>query len=325
MRNLLIFQIILIVFSCSKTEKKFEEIGGFEKIDSIQVPISPTLIFQDLDLNSEKVLFLDKSDSSPKILLMDFKGNTKNTFPLTKETNFLFEDILIPFEFQADQSISAIGPKGLINYSFTGTSISTFIMPKNLIEQISKSTYFDISENNLILWNRDIVNLNNKDLSKFENICVLESINIANGESKPLIKIPNISIFRNDKYYIKGDWLPVFTVEKDEIHIIFGIEPNIYTFKKGHPNKLLKNTPIKLKAYRNFEGYDNYASTLSSINHPLSSGKILSIQKINKHFLITYFPGYDPINVNEKIRSKSTEELIEFMRICISAMTPVAK
>jgi hypothetical protein len=314
MKKPFLLPVILIVFSCSKKDQKLNEFGGLEKIDSIQVEVSPDLIFQDIDFDSRVILFLSKIESKTEVSLIDFDGKVIESFSLKNSSMDNFEDLLVPLSFQNNQSISAMGSNELISYSLSGQIIRVYPFPKNLNQQISKSTFYSESENKLLLLSKDILLISNKDLHKFDKVNVLENIDLLTGQSEFLFQFPSISIFRDKKFFFKADWVPLFMVDKDEIHIIFGIESVIYTFKINSPDVLLKSIPIHLSTYQHFEGYVNYSSILSRIGHAFSSGKISSFYKFDEYFLITYFPGFDITKFEKKLSNMSTEEMIKFIR-----------
>ncbi len=306
--------LFFILVGCKISNSKIEGFGSFEKIDSIQFSIPSDLIFQDLDPAARKIIFLKDADSKKEVILTDFEGNIITTFLLTDTLNSRFDHLLTPISFQSDRFISVFGSKELRNYDLVGKIEQLFQVPPNLEQQISKSTSYDVTDNSLYFSSTMIMNLKNKDLKRFKTVKALERINLETGDLEFLIKLPESSIFQNGKYFLNGDWSPIIELDKDKIHIIFGIEPQIYTYSKTPPFDLLSSTPLELFNFQVFDGFKDFSSTLGLNSHLFSSGRFSSIQKLNSGFLISYFPGFDSSELKDYLATMSTEDIIKTIR-----------
>jgi len=311
MKNRLALYLLFLIVGCNSKVQKQENIGGLVKIDSIQISIDSELIFQDIDPFSETVLLYNQIDSIEAIYVFDFDGNIQSTFSLTNGT------LLTPLSFEGNNTIVAYGSEGISTYSFSGKVEHVIAISGAQSKQLPRSDIGQRLENHKDKWitlSKEILNLSNKDLNKFEHARILASMDQNTGKSDFFLKFPQKSVFRSGKYFFKDAWTPVFTFDEDKLHVVFGIEPVIYTYSASPPFDSLFSLPLHLVNYQFFKGADSFSSGLRFFDNSFTSGKILTIHKFQGNFLIAYYPGFNESNTAQQLLGKSTEEAINYLR-----------
>lgn len=317
MRIFIYLYFLLIIFGCSEKNQKSKDFPGLEIVDSIQVFNDPDLFFQDLDPVLEKLLFIKKSDSIQEVQILDFNGNLQYSFSLDQNYKKNNIHLLSALFFKDHEGIVVFGSEEIITYSMTG-EIDSIISFSDVQRQYFSRSDFSFSLENfgdkIFLLNNEIVNLKHSDLSEFSNVEIFYVFDLKSKESTTFLKFPKSSIFQKNKYFFKGAWSPVYTFDKNLLHVVFGIEPTIYSYSPIPPYQLLSSLPLKLNSYRSFNGLDKLSSKFRFFDHSFTSGKILSIKKLLDYFVIVYFPGINDQNLGEQLQGKSTEDIIKNIR-----------
>lgn len=312
----------LIFFSCeSKNDEKVKtEITqtskekSFEKLDSIQINYLGSPIVHDLNPVSKIVLFMENTESFQEIYLADFEGNLVNSFSKFGDMPDSYGKLLSTLRIQDDNTFLAYGFNGFLTYDFSGNLRSRVRLKKlKMLPFFSRKAMgygMEKSGTRYIYTNQELPeSISQSDTRFYEEMDLMIWLDPDSGDGEPFIKFPEISLFRNGKHFYRGAWEPVFTIEDDEMYVVFGAEPVIYVFSLNKPYSLITNMPIDLKDYRYFEGSDNNAIDFSLM---FISGRILSVKKFDGYFIIAYFPGYSSEDKEAESENKSQEENLIF-------------
>jgi hypothetical protein len=209
-----------------------------------------------------------------------------------------------------DNTFLAYGFNGFLTYDFSGSLRSSVKLKKLKIlpyfSRIAMGYGMEKSGNRYVYTNQELPeSISQSDTRFYEEMYLMIWLDPESGDGEPFIKFPESSLFRNGKHFYRGAWEPVFTIEDDEIYVVFGAEPVIYVFSLNKPYSLISSMPIDLEDYRYFGGSVNNAIDFSLM---FTSGRVVNIKKLDGYFIIAYFPGYSSADKEAENENKSHEE-----------------
>ncbi|MHA7131775.1 hypothetical protein [Algoriphagus namhaensis] len=325
MKKYFIFFITIAICSCyskskESVEKQIQEKPlkvSFDKIDSIKVDFLGNPNVHDIHPESRTVLFVHNySMFSEDIHLADFEGLVFSSFSKTGDYPDTYSSLLSTLRIVDGYSFLATGYNGFMTYNFDGRLISQV---KHIDFQVPNYSPLLMGHgmekmgDKYVYINQDSPKDNDySNKSRYDEMYLLDLLDPATGEREGIIKFPESSIFKSGKYFYRNAWDPVFHIENKKIHVAFGLEPVIYTFKASPPYELESTLPIDLKDYNYFKGADEYSEDVSFFGLRFTSGMILNIKKFQDFFLVAYFPGYDQLDTQTNFENKSQDEAKDF-------------
>ncbi|WP_339902463.1 hypothetical protein [uncultured Cyclobacterium sp.] len=315
------FRIIIILGLCSCGAK--DNVSGdednqrvksasFEKIDSVTIEFLGNPVIHDLDPVSQKVVFSDFKEDQTNLFIAHFKDGIMSSFSKEGDMPDSYGSMNANATILNDSTFLVYGSKGFFVYDYTGKNISKIKHDLQLnYKEIGMGRGMTAKGDKYLYWNASRPSMRHNDLRFYHEAYLLSWIYPETGKAEPIIQFPESSLFRSGKYFARDSWTPVFTTSDEFIHVVFGIEPVIYTFRSSLPYSILSRIPIELPDYQYFKGKDSYHTELEWLW--LNYGKITNIKKVGDFFLVTYFPGYDAYDREISASNLSPNERKEFI------------
>lgn len=312
--RLLLFQVLLISCSQSKQETDLSnQIGNtlvrLEKIDSVRIGFLGNPIVQDIDSNSETVLFTEPGNYSEDIYVTDFDGNIIHSYTKFGDLPDTYGVLFAPLKIVGGNEFLAYGINGLLTYDFSGQLLSRIkiqdIQPYNFAKK-SMGFSLGILEEGFLYFDQGSRNIDYSDRRLYEEVNAMVLIDKTSGKREELMNIPESSLYRNGKYFYRDAWAPIFELTEDELLVVYGADPKIYVHEKTRPFRLIREIPLDIPDYNFYAGEDVYNPD-SFLNY-FSHGRIETITKINGYFILGYFPGYGPQDLATSKENNSPEE-----------------
>lgn len=316
MKNLIfLFAILTFLSSCEKKEHTASEKAvntvSLQKLDSIQIYYLGTPIIHDIDPLSKTVLFMEQKEFLAKILVADFDGKFLHSFLKSGDVPDSYGGLISTLRIESDSSFIAYGSNGFLRYDFSGKLLSQ-VDHKDFQPPIFKQLAMQFGMKKIgdryIFEEQDYRGVNVRDSDHYKDLYLLSWLDPETGEREPFLKIPETSIFRNGKYFFAHSWKPIFTISNDIIYVAFGIEPVIYAFDSEPPYTLVKRIPLDLKEYRYYKGGNDYSSVANFMHLRNSTGRIEAVKIMDGYYIISYFPGFNKVDIEQSLMNKSPEE-----------------
>lgn len=314
-----IFILSIFIVACGKEERANNistHAASLEKLDSVEVPFRGKFTIHDLDPLYKTVLFIAQEEQ-PKIVLADFDGQIRASFPSEKLLPDGYGALLAPLKIDGEDSILAYGSNGFLTLDYSGKLLSRVGHIKARPHDSQKLTFgegMEKSGSRYLHINQGFRNMDQRDKNLSQELRLFVWLNPGTGESEPFVQFPESSIFRQGNFFFKDAWKPVFMIGDDLIFVVFGTEPVVYVYKTSPPYSLVSSLPIDLPEFRNFKGTDSQSFGLNYFELPFTWGKILNIKWVEGYFIIAYFPGFDLRDSKEYSEGKSTRELVSLSR-----------
>lgn len=309
--------VVLALYSCDARNRVSGDednpgIGtaSIEKLDSITIGFLGNPTVQDLDPVSQTVIFMDRKEHSEDILIADFEGEIINSFSKQGDMPDSYGRINANLRILSDNTFLVYGSSGFCVYDYAGENILKIkhdIDPLNYVA-IGMGGGLEAVGEKFLYWNATDPGMKHNDLGFYEEAYLLSWIYPEAGREEPIIKFPESSLFRSGKYFARDSWSPVFTVSNDLIHVVFGMEPVIYTYQSSPPYSLLSTIPLDLPDYQYYKGADRYDPSFEIKWFASRYGQIGNVKKMGDVFLLTYFPGYDVLDRKVSTSNLSPEE-----------------
>src|SRR5690606_8076834 len=212
---------------------------------------------------------------------------------------------------KTDSSFIAYGYKGFLTYGLNGkfqsrVRLKDFQVPNFL--KISMGFGMEKFGDKYLHFDQGSRHVDYSNIEVYREMRLLNWLDPKTGEKEPFIHFPANSIFSSGKFFFRDSWAPVFTLADGLIYLAFGIEPVVYVYETYPPYALVSSFPLDLPDYRYFKGEESYTPGLEMRGFHYGSGRILNIKKVDGHFLVSYFPGYTPLDREESFVTKSPEE-----------------
>lgn len=258
---LLIPVLFLVLFSCSSSEESSEDTTSVSNKWELQI------------LDSIQVDYLGSVSGGEflngKGVISDFKTNTLVEFDATGK-------ILHQHTYPTEGPDKVYYPSQL-RYNKEGKLYAaSFISwlyefnPDLSLQKEIKLSFLSESKDgggflrNLALWNDSIIawypgrdGANPYDPFFFRDHHLLEKINPATGDSKPIIRIPENSRYASDKYY-ERPWVQ-FGVSGDFLYLTLSNEPKVHTYDMAQGGKFVNTVNFKPSKFQdNGEHSDKY-------------------------------------------------------------------
>jgi len=313
-----LFLLMLFLYACGTKEgQNSAEISNkwvtFEKLDSIRIDYLGNPTVHDIDPVSRKLIFMEHKQSSEGIFLANFEGDIVNSFSKFGDKPDSYGKLMSTLRIRGDTTFIAYGYNGFMTYDFSGKLLRRVKLTDFQLPHFRRNAMgFGMEK----LGNRYVYpdqvepeDISESDTRFYKEMDLMFLLNPASGNREPFIKLPENSLFRNGKHFYMNAWEPIFTLEDDQMYVVFGSEPVIYVYSLNKPYSLISSIPIDLKDYRYFKGSIN-----NSVDHTMmfTSGSVLNIKKIDGYFVIAYFPGYSIEDKEAESENKSHEENLLF-------------
>lgn len=324
MKNCLLTLFILLCFiSCNPKNDPTDSprrAVTLEKLDSIRIYHLGNPIVHDIDPVSERVLFMENNANfrGEEIFVADFDGNILTSFIKDGDTRDTYGYLMAPLVMDGEGSFMAYAFDGFMRYNFDGNLISQL---KIIDIEVPNSRRMMMGgglqklEDKFLYMNMVSRDINHGAKDFFDSYHTMSLLDPNTGRKEAIIPLPKTSIFRQGKFFFSDAWQPAFYAENDKLFIVFGLEPVIYVYENQHPFTLLSSIPMELPVYRYFKGANEYNNRdIRFFGHRRSSGMVHNIKKINDHFLIAYFPGYDAGDTEASFSSNIQPEFWDRMR-----------
>jgi len=306
------------LFSCKERhDNKGDNVNNaiitFEKLDSIEIDFLGVPVVHDIDPTSRTVLFTDNQPYSEDIFVADFEGNINNSFTKFGDLPDTYGVLFAPLKIIGENEFVAYSMMGFMTYDFSGNFISRIkineIEPYNF-KRGSMGYGMGILGEEFIYIDQGSRKGDYSDLELYKEVTPIISLNPSTGERKPILQIPESSLYRNGKHFFRDAWAPVFEVGDEKLYVVFGIEPVIYVYENKAPFSLISQIPIDLPDYYYNKGSSQYDPGF--FKWVMVSGRIENIKKLDQYFIVGYFPGYDHQDQTESFENKSPEENRDF-------------
>lgn len=313
----LVFYIAL--YSCgTKDSSSGKEVNqgihsaSLEKLDSVTIEFLGNPIVQDLDPVSQTAIFTDYKENYSNLYIANFEGDIISSFSKEGDMPDSYGLMTANAKILNDSKFLVYGSRGFFVYDYTGKNVSR-------IEHDLHPNYRRVGmgrgmmeiEDKFLYWSASHPEMRHNDLRFYDEAYLLAFIYPETGKEEPIIKFPESSLFRSGKYFARDSWAPVFTISDELIHVVFGIEPVIYTFRSSTPYSLVSRIPIELPDYQNFNGIDSYQVEIEWLSYVY--GEITNIKKVDDVFLVTYTPSYDAYDREVSASNLSPDERKEFI------------
>jgi hypothetical protein len=287
-----------------------------EKLDSIQIDYLGNFTIHDINPEFGSVLFLEDREFSQQILLADFHGNLTNSFSKFGDMPDTYGALMGPLKFLDNNRFLALGYNGFMIYDFEGNLLSRTKLVDFVVPSRSRGSmgYGMEKQGNRYLYidqgyppNKDF-----SDIGIYEDMFLLNWLYPETGVREPFIQFPETSIFKSGNFFFRNAWDPVYTLVDGLIYVVFGLEPMIYVYEANAPYSLLSSLPLDLPEYQYFKGTSSFNRDINFFGLRFTSGFIENIKKVNNHYLVGYFPGYNDTDTEIHFSEKSIEETAAF-------------
>lgn len=286
--------------------------ASLERLDSVTIEFLGNPIIHDLDPVSQTVIFSDFKENHTSLFIANFEDGILSSFSKEGDMPDSYGSMYSNAKLLIDSTFLIYGRRGFFVYDYMGKNVSK-------IDHDLHLNYFEIGMGRgmeevggkFLYWNASLPSIRHNDLRFYDEAYLLAWIDPETGKGEPIIKFPESSLFRNGNYFARDSWSPVFTASDDLIQVVFGIEPVIYTYQNSPPYSLLATIPLELPDYQPFNGEDSYQTKLEWLWSDY--GRITNIKKVEDHFLVTYFPGYDTYDREVSASYLSPTERKEFI------------
>jgi hypothetical protein len=285
----------------------FNQTVTLEKLDSIKVDFLGNPIVHDIHPDSKTVLFLDDGPYAQTIILAKFDGTIVDSFSKFGDIPDSYGVLLSSIRFLDGNSFLVYGYNGFMVYDFEGNlksqkKLGDFKVPST--QWVNMGFGMEKLDNRYVYINQEKPPVNSQEYKKFR---LMTWLNPESGEKEPFIEFPESSVFRNGNYFFLKSWFPVYTLEEDRIHVVFGSDPVIYEFEIQPPYSLLSTLPMNLPNYRQFKGSEN-SNDERLFGMAMISGSVENIKKIDGFYFVAYSPGYNRLDTETYFENKSPEE-----------------
>lgn len=311
--------LFLALYSCetkdrvSIHENTFQiKSASFEKADSITIEFLGNPIVQDLDPISQRVIFTDFKENYSNLYIANFEGDIISSFSKEGDMPDSYGSMTANAKILNNSKFLVYGSRGFFVYDYTGKNVSKIehdLHPN--YKRVGMGRGMMVVGDKFLYWNASRPAMRHNDLRFYDEAYLLAFIYPETGKEEPIIKFPESSLFRSGKYFARDSWAPVFTISDELIHVVFGIEPVIYTFRSSTPYSLVSRIPIELPDYQNFNGIDSYQVEIEWLSYVY--GEITNIKKVDDVFLVTYTPSYDAYDREVSASNLSPDERKEFI------------
>lgn len=313
------FFLLLTLFSCNKEAKENKEVihsVSFEMLDSVRIDYLGNLTIHDLDPVSKIIILEEGGPYSQEIVLVNFNGEIVNHFSKFGDMPDTYGKPIAPFKLVDGNSFLVYGYNGFMTYDFQGNLVSQiklhdFEVPSRPRRRMGYGME-ELGERYLYIDQSQPPNGDYSDKSIYKDMYLLNWLYPKTGKKESFIQFPKTSIFRNGKYFFRSAWDPVYELADGFLYVVFGLEPVIYIYEDNAPYHLSSCLFLKLPDYRYFKGADSFNQDLEFFRHRFTSGFIENIKKLNKYYLVGYFPGYDDADTEIRFSKKSPEETASF-------------
>jgi hypothetical protein len=312
---ILVFALIFCAACGTEDTKHIDNESGIslEVLDSIQINFLGNPLIQDVSPAAQTVLFLnDIGNYSQTIYLANFEGEIIHSYSKFGDMPDVYGTLLCTIKILNEDKFLALGSYGFSTYDFSGNLVSrvklkNYQVPDRVFGMMGygMEKYGD----RYLLYNQEFPpNKDYSDKDFVEDLFLLKWLVPETGEALPFLKFPEKSLFRNGKYFFRNAWDPAYHLADELIYVAFGVEPVIYGFELKAPHELVTTIPLEIEEFRNFKGGDAFTDEIGSFEGRFQSAFIENIKKIDGHFIIGYFPGYDDGDLVEARENKSVEE-----------------
>lgn len=319
-KTLLYLLFLTFTFSCSqkRDEGKSNQNGDLknitlEKLDSVQIEYLGNPRVHDIDPKSGIVLFMEHGDTFEDIYVADFEGNIQYSYPKFGDLPDTYGILFAPLKIIGENEFLAYGLNGIMTYTFSGELLSRTkindITPFNFA-RVLMGYGMGITNEGLIYINQGSRKMDYDDINLYSEISTMILIDKSTGDKKPIIKIPESSLYRNGNFFQRDGWAPVFEYTDDHLLVVFGGEPKIYVYDNHYPFTLINEIDLNIPDYYYFKGESQYTSDL--LKWWFISGRIETLTLFDGYYIIGYFPGYNNQDQIESFENRFGEEAREF-------------
>lgn len=313
---------LVIVAALSSCEPK-ESVSGdediqkiksasLERFDSVSIDFLGNPIIHDLDPVSQTVIFSDFKENHTSLFIANFEGGILSSFSKEGDMPDSYGSMYSNAKLLIDSTFLIYGGHGFLVYDYMGKNVSKIDHDLHLnYFEIGMGRGMEAVGDKFLYWNSSRPSMRHNDLRFYDEAYLLAWIDPETGKGEPIIKFPESSLFRSGKYFARDSWSPVFTTSGELIHVAFGIEPVIYNYQSTPPYSLLATIPLELPDYQYFNGVDSYQTNLEWLWSDY--GRITNIKKLEDHFLVTYYPGYNTYDREVSASNLSPKERKAFI------------
>lgn len=312
--------LIVLILSCGQSKQeevisKAADIGmvTLEKIDSVQIEYLGNPRVHDIDPQSGTILFMEHGDTFEDIYVADFNGNILYTYPKFGDLPDTYGILFAPLKIIGEKEFMAYGINGLLTYDLSGKFISRLKIPEITPFNFSRTSMgfgFSISDESILYINQGSRKDDYSDPKIYQEVCTMILVNRNTGKREEIIPLPEASLYRNGKFFIRDGWAPVFEVVNDKLIVTFGSEPKIYIFENKRPFQLLEEIQLEIPNYNFFKGESSFNP--NSLMYYFSYGRVETITFVNGFYLIGYFSGYDQQDLATSFENMEFSEAREF-------------
>ena len=319
------FLFVLAISSCNKSNEKSTKINatsnaGFvtlEKIDSVQVEFLGIPTVHDLNPKTRDLIFMEQTESGEAIFVAEFDGKVKESFTKSGDFPDSYGKLLTSLKLTSDSTFLTYGSTGLLTFNLTGELKSKLKSSQPSVpssQVVGMGFGLNQFEDMFLFSIRDIDRNIYQDLDKYGEVKNLKLIDAKTGKEESILELPNESLFLNGNYFFYNAWYPTITIKDDLLYVAFGIEPVIYIYSIKEDFRLINKIDLNLPDYRYFKGFKEFPKDLRVIGLRETSGRIKNIKIYKDYILVSYFPGYDYADTEERFVNKSNYEAVAFKK-----------
>lgn len=328
MKLLSIIPIVLLIFSCSPSEKAKDEVkGDFKRVslvveDSMVVKdiLASTFVFQDGD--DEHLIFRDASAST--VYVFDRKnGELAHKWTKTGDVPGAFSLAASNLDVSEFGQLVLVDPnQGMLVFGKDGELIKR---ANPVANQWSFGGAFNLFRfNELVTIQGAKFNLYSLDKLEAEQEYTAEYIrnrknlvltNLETGEHRLILPFPEGSKFLSGKVFPFEDFRPRFVVDEaaNNLFLIFQNEPLLYTYSWNEGNPELESSKrIQLPGFEENEGWEvgqiQMAQITDQANEPFPA-RIQALEAVKDGFLLSY--STKPTDLENYNRYKNQERTRE--------------
>jgi hypothetical protein len=309
--------VSLLIFWTSCNAIDTEEIENVKPqlnlviVDSIQINYLGSPTVHDLNPKTGDVLFMEYKESSAMIHIADYSGEVQRSFSKSGDFPDSYGTLLTSLLLNSDSTFLAYGTKGLLTYYLDGELLSMVNSSRLYFTgsfRYGMGNGLQAFGETLLLANLDIGREVYSDLDKLKGVKNVIWIDGKTGQEQKIIQPPEESLFLNGSYFFLDAWQPVLTVQDDQLYIAFGTEPSIYTYALNDSFTLLNKVDLELPGFRGFTGFNQFRNDMKFIGLRETVGRIKNIKLFKEFILVSYFPGFNQGDTEERFINKSHEE-----------------